>query len=383
MFEVDQKTQGDAADGLRAADAERQLLQPAGAQRPQLPVGRSADDVEGSPGQASTCSSSASTCSTPASTATTSASELDVRRLDGSLAERTTYSPVLTHPDVSGTEFAVFAQDRWRVNDRLMFELGLRADRDDVVEQVNYSPRAGVAVSACCPRAAASCAAASASSRSARRSPSARSRSTKCRPSRASRPTARPLGAAGHLRARHRRAEDAGEHRPDRRVGSAVRPPLLLQGGLPAPQRIARGYSSIRIRASGVLTLSSTGASKYWEFETTGRYLASEHRDLTVSYVRSHSTRDLNDYDQFFGNFRNPIIRPNENSLSPTDVPESHDRARHDRPAGQVGVHAALRVAHRVSLVGGQRVPGLRRVRETNPAGCRVSARSTSRSRGR
>jgi hypothetical protein len=71
----------------------------------------------------------------------------------------------------------------------------------------------------------------------------------------------------------------------------------------------------------GVLTLSSSGESKYWEFETTGRYLASEHRDLTVSYVRSHGTRDLNDYDQFFGNIRNPIIRSNEKSLSPTDVP--------------------------------------------------------------
>ena len=31
--------------------------------------------------------------------------------------------------------------------------------------------------------------------------------------------------------------------------------------------------------ARGTLTLSSIGASKYWEFETTGRYLASEHRD--------------------------------------------------------------------------------------------------------
>ena len=37
--------------------------------------------------------------------------------------------------------------------------------------------------------------------------------------------------------------------------------------------------------------------------------------------MRSHSTRDLNDYDQFYGNFRNPIIRSNENSLSSTDVP--------------------------------------------------------------
>ena len=32
----------------------------------------------------------------------------------------------------------MFAQDRWRVNDRLMFELGLRMDRDDIVERVNY-----------------------------------------------------------------------------------------------------------------------------------------------------------------------------------------------------------------------------------------------------
>ena len=36
--------------------------------------------------------------------------ELEARRLDGSIAERTTYSPLLTHPDVHGTEFAVFAQ---------------------------------------------------------------------------------------------------------------------------------------------------------------------------------------------------------------------------------------------------------------------------------
>ncbi len=73
--------------------------------------------------------------------------QLDVRRLDGSLAERTTYSPVLTHPEVSGLEFAVFGQDRWRLNDRVMFELGLRVDRDDIVERVNFSPRGGVSVS--------------------------------------------------------------------------------------------------------------------------------------------------------------------------------------------------------------------------------------------
>ena len=30
---------------------------------------------------------------------------------------------------------------------------------------------------------------------------------------------------------------------------------------------------------------------------------------------------DLNNYDQFYGNLRNPIIRPNEHNLIPTDVP--------------------------------------------------------------
>ena len=73
--------------------------------------------------------------------------QLDVVRLDGSLAERTRYSPLSTNPEVSGTEVAVFAQDRWRVNDRLNFELGIRADRDAVVDGANYSPRIGMSVS--------------------------------------------------------------------------------------------------------------------------------------------------------------------------------------------------------------------------------------------
>ena len=73
-FEVDQKTQGDAADGLRAAGPERQLLQPPGAQRPQPADGRGADVREGRLARASTSSRSASTSSTRASTARTSAS---------------------------------------------------------------------------------------------------------------------------------------------------------------------------------------------------------------------------------------------------------------------------------------------------------------------
>ena len=245
--------------------------------------------------------------------------ELDVVRLDGSLAERTTYSPDLTHPDVSGTEFAVFAQDRWRVSDRLMFELGMRADRDDVVERVNYSPRAGAAVSLL---------------------PEGRGILRGGFGKFAER-TPLTVGAFGQYEVQTvtRFAADGTPLGPPvtlvHAIGELKTPESLVQT-VAWDQRVGRkfffkaaylhrngSHSAILDPdpASGVLTLSSTGESKYWELEMTGRYLASEHKDLTVSYVRSHSTRDLNDYDQFFGNFRNPIIRANENSLSPTDVP--------------------------------------------------------------
>jgi hypothetical protein len=74
-------------------------------------------------------------------------------------------------------------------------------------------------------------------------------------------------------------------------------------------------------RLLGEHRLESTGRSRYWEFEATGRYLGGERRDVTVSYVRSSGTADLNSYDLFYGNLRDPIIRANEFSLIPTDAP--------------------------------------------------------------
>ena len=247
--------------------------------------------------------------------------QLNVVRLDGSLAERTTYLPRVTNPEVSGTEFALFAQDRWRVNDRLNFELGLRADFDDVVEGANYSPRIGMSVSVL-PDGRGILR--GGIGKFAERTPLTIGAFTQYNVQTVSRFAAdwQPIGSADHLRPCHRWvAQDPGEHRADGRLGSAVRPSLLLQDRLSPSQRIPRLYGRSGSGSAVVLTLGAVGGSKYWEFETTGRFLASEYRDLSVSYVRSHGTRDLNDYDQFFGNFRNPIIRANEDSLSPTDVP--------------------------------------------------------------
>jgi hypothetical protein len=70
---------------------------------------------------------------------------VEIRRLDGSLAELTVFG-TRTRQDVGGVEFALFGQDRWRVGSRMAFELGLRLDRDAIVEHVNWSPRAGVSI---------------------------------------------------------------------------------------------------------------------------------------------------------------------------------------------------------------------------------------------
>ena len=245
--------------------------------------------------------------------------ELDVVRLDGSLAERTTYSPGVTNPEVSGTEIAVFAQDRWRVNDRLNFELGIRADRDAVVERMNYSPRAGIAVSLSEGRGILR----GGFGKFAERTPLNVGAFTQYEGQTVSRVAAdgTPLGAPVTL---------------VHVVDPLLKIPESIVQTVAWDQRFGRrlffkvaylhrngshAYTVEPDASRGQLTLNSSGPSKYWELETTGRFLASEHRDLSVSYVRSHSTRDLNDYDQFFGNFRNPIIRSNENAISPTDVP--------------------------------------------------------------
>jgi hypothetical protein len=246
--------------------------------------------------------------------------QVDVVRLDGTLAERTTYTPQLVNPEVTGTEVALFVQDRWRVNARLNFELGFRVDFDDVVEHENYSPRIGMSVSLL-PEGRGILR--GGFGKFAERTPlnvgafTQYDVQTVTRRAANGTPLGNPVTLAhvidGELRTPESLVQTVAW---DQRFGRVFffKAAYLHRNG-------SHAYVVNPDPAGAALTLGSTGESRYWEFETTGRFLASEYRDISVSYVRSHSTRDLNDYDQFFGNFRNPIIRANENSLSPTDVP--------------------------------------------------------------
>ena len=249
--------------------------------------------------------------------------ELDVVRLDGSLAERTTYAPAVTNPEVSGTEVAVFAQDRWRVNDRLNFELGIRADRDAVVERMNYSPRAGMAVSLL-PEGRGILR--GGFGKFAERTPLNVGAFTQYHTQTVSRFAAdgTPLGAPvtfAHV------------------VDGSLKIPESIVQTVAWDQRFGRlfffkvaylhrngshAYTVEPDASRGRLTLGSTGASKYWELETTGRFLASEHRDLSVSYVRSHA------------HARSQRLRPVLRQLQESHHPVERERAQSDRRAQPV-----------------------------------------------
>jgi Carboxypeptidase regulatory-like domain len=244
---------------------------------------------------------------------------VEIRRSNGSLAERIVHGEP-TAQEAAAAELALFAQDHWRIGSRVTFELGVRMDRENVIERVNWSPRGGVSIGVL------------PEGRGILRGGVGRFRQR----------TPLNVGAFGQFESRIVTRFGPGGDTVDAPVtlvnvpAPDLRTPESIAGNIEWNQRLGRRvllkanylkrtgsheYILEPNRERGEVRLMSAGKSRYWEFEVTGRYLGGERRDLTVSYARSRGFADLNNYDQFYGNFRNPIIRANEHSLIPTDVP--------------------------------------------------------------
>ncbi len=163
----------------------------------------------------------------------------------------------------------------------------------------------------------------------------------------------------------------------DQRFGRRVLFKLAFLG-----RKGAHEYILLPDPAAGALHLSSTGTSRYKEVEATARYLGGARRDLTLSYVWAKGTADLNNYDQFYGNLRNPIVRANEHNLTPpTCVIVSFCAGPSAFPAS--GTSLLLWSCDRASR--GRRSTNSRTSSDpaAAPGACRPSALSTSQSRGR
>jgi hypothetical protein len=243
---------------------------------------------------------------------------VEIRRMDGSLAELTEFGAP-TKQKVSGFEFATFIQDRWRLNPRVSFELGARLDRDAIVERMNWSPRAGIAVGVM-PQGRAILR--GGFGKFVQRTPL----NVEAFPLFESRTVSRFAASGAPIGERVAFANV---------LDSDLRSPEAYVGNLEWNQRFGRRllFKLSLLRRRGAhefivtpetpareLRLGSRGGSAYKEFEVTTRHLGGARSDITVSYVWAKGKADLNSYDQFFGNLRNPLIRANENSWTPTDV---------------------------------------------------------------
>ncbi|MBA2339654.1 MAG: TonB-dependent receptor, partial [Pyrinomonadaceae bacterium] len=227
--------------------------------------------------------------------------------------------------DRNSNELALFAQDKWNVNNRLTLDLGVRFDRDSIGSNNNIAPRAGFVVL-----------------------PFANARTivrggiglfydkiplgvgafeqrqnlvvTDFQPDGAT-----PLGAPRLFR----NAVENGRFRNPRSIAGNIQidreltKRILLRLGY-SERRTIRDFIVEQILTANnenLLLLSNKGRSRYREFEITTQFQLQERRNLNLSYVRSRASGDLNDFDSYFGNARNPVIRPNEFSLLPFDAP--------------------------------------------------------------
>ena len=222
------------------------------------------------------------------------------------------------------SEFSAFVQNKWMVNPRVVVDFGLRYDRDQIGANNNFAPRLGVVLV-----------------------PAANGRTV-------------IRGGVGLFYDKIPLNVGSFEQYQDFVVTtfagngtSVVDGPRLFLNTAPAdlenPYSIAwnaqvdhevsqrlmlrLGYEERSTRNdfvlepvadqlnAGRLLLLNSGRSRYRELQAVARFRFQEGRNIFLSYVRSQARGNLNDFNHYFGNLRQPVIRPDENGKQPFDVP--------------------------------------------------------------
>ena len=127
-------------------------------------------------------------------------------------------------------------------------------------------------------------------------------------------------------------------------LGPAVDLPNVVATGLRAPRSvnwnlevdrewvknlfIRVGYQQRDNRRDAVvdttndaIVLETDGRSRYREGQISGRYVFHGSDQVVGSYTRSSAIGNLNDFNGYFGNIENPVIRPDERGPLPWDAP--------------------------------------------------------------
>jgi hypothetical protein len=250
-----------------------------------------------------------------------------VLREDGTLSSRITYGPSLSST-ATKNDLAFFLQDSWQIHPRLVLDLGLRTDSDSLsAETSDVAPRIGFVYA----------------------------------PTRDNRTAIRggfgvffdkiPLNVAlfrdfpaqtitryaadgrtivdGPKLFSHVVATNDGRLRVPHSLGSTLqfdrelRRGLLFRFGYEHRDVFREFYVDPFEPAAGSaeLRLFNSGRQTYQEFLWMLRWHPVERTTVFASYVRSSARGELNDYNQFFGNYSYALIRVNQRDRLPYDAP--------------------------------------------------------------
>src|SRR6266404_2136525 len=77
----------------------------------------------------------------------------------------------------------------------------------------------------------------------------------------------------------------------------------------------------VAMSGQSAIVLRSSGKANFRALELTARFALPEKNAINISYTRSRARGDLNYFNTYFGDFGDPIIRPNQFSYLPFDVP--------------------------------------------------------------
>jgi hypothetical protein len=254
-------------------------------------------------------------------TGASDSSPVNVLRANGTLASRLVFGGP-TIQQQSSTEMALVAQDHWRLSDRATIEIGGRVDRDGVLERFNFTPRAGGAVSL---RSDGSMILRGGMGLFFERTPlnvgafpSFEARTITNFALDGKTITGSPVTYVNRLAAEmntpysriwniefDQRLNDRVSFKLNHLERAGHREFIVDPTLLPTP----------------AIVLSTTGETRYQETEVSARWTIPGRADTTFSYVYSRDRSDLNTYDLYFGNNRDPLVRPNEYGRAPVDAP--------------------------------------------------------------
>jgi hypothetical protein len=253
-------------------------------------------------------------------TGTTTDRPIQIIRADGTTSQ--VIRPLgPTGQDESSTDTSLYAQDHWRLNDRLLIQGGVRFDRDGVLDRLNVAPRIGATMTL-------DQSGATVLKGGYGRFYQRTSLNVAAFDSYGARATERY--------ARNGTVTASAEVVPN--LSAIDRTPMAFVTSAEINRRIGNawlakiGYLQRRgnheyvvnptLVPAPALVLTSTGQSKYAELEGTVGFHGSDGLEMFVSYVRSRSRANYNDYGRFFGNIREPVIRGDEYARSSIDVPK-------------------------------------------------------------